>query len=279
MNLIRRKRFYVLIAFAALLALGAWVFLIEPNRLVVNETSVRLDGCNAAQATLRVAVLADLHVGSPFIDQEKLARVVAETNGLKPDLILLAGDFVIDGVRGGNFVEPEAIASKLKDLRAPLGVYAVLGNHDWWNEGERVRDAIQAAGIRVLENEAVKIGDDERKMWLVGLADLMTRKPDWETPLKSVPDDALVIAFAHNPDIFPELPARVRLLVAGHTHGGQVNLPLLGRLIVPSRFNQRYAAGLVAENGKHLFVSTGIGTSILPVRFRVPPEIALLTIE
>ena len=204
-------------------------------------------------------------------------RRVNETN---PDLVLIPGDFVIQGVRGGRFVEPETIAENLKELRARRGVFAVLGNHDWWLNGERVRRALESAGIRVLENDAARVEFDSGKaIWLAGLADLWTRRPDIPGTLAKVTDDAPVIAFTHNPDIFPNMPRRVILTIAAHTHGGQVNIPLVGRPIVPSDYGQRYAAGLIVEDGRHLYVTTGIGTSIIPVRFRVPPEITVLTMK
>jgi predicted MPP superfamily phosphohydrolase len=116
-------------------------------------------------------------------------------------------------------------------------------------------------------------------VWLIGLADAWTNRHDIDGTLKQVPGNASIIMLTHHPDILNQIPNNVQLILAAHTHGGQVNLPLLGRLIVPSQYGQKYAAGLVKENGKTMFVTTGIGTSILPVRFRVPPEIALLTVE
>jgi predicted MPP superfamily phosphohydrolase len=160
-----------------------------------------------------------------------------------------------------------------------LGVYSVLGNHDWWYNGERVRRAFEQNGIRVLEDEVTEIKWHEKSFWLVGLADLWTRPQHINETIAKVPERAPIIALTHNPDIFPRLPQRVPLLLAGHTHGGQVNFPLFGTPIVPSRFGAKYTAGHLFENGHHLFVTTGIGTSILPVRFRVPPEIVLLKIN
>ena len=144
--------------------------------------------------------------------------------------------------------------------------------------GERVRGALTAAGIRVLENEAVRVGRDGQELWVVGLADLWTRRPDPAGALRAVPDGAPVVVLTHSPDVFPTIPARVALTLAGHTHGGQVVLPLIGPPIVPSDYGRRYAAGHVVEGGRHLFVTTGIGTSIVPIRLGVPPEIAVLTL-
>jgi predicted MPP superfamily phosphohydrolase len=255
-----------------------WSFLIEPNRLIVKEETLRLPGWPTKLANMRVAVISDVHAGSPFIGAEKLRDVVTKVNQTDPDLILIAGDFVIQGVLGGHFVEPEIIAGDLKGLRARYGVYAVLGNHDWWYDGERMKRALQNAGIRVLENEVARIDKDGQSLWLAGLADLWTRPQKIEETLHQVSDTGPVIALTHNPDIFPDIPPRVALTIAGHTHGGQVNLPLIGRPKVPSIYGQRYATGHIVEDQRHLFVTTGIGTSMIPVRLGVPPEIVVLTL-
>ena len=272
----RRKR----LAFRVFLALlAAWAFVVEPDRLVVREAALSLPRWPADAGELRLAVVSDLHTGSPHVDAAKLDQLVEEINRLRPDAVLLLGDFVISGVAGGEFVGPEVTAEKLKGLRSAQGTFAVLGNHDWWEGGERVWRALEGAGVRVLENDAVSFTHRDRRVWLVGLADLWTRKPDVQGSLTKVTDDTSpVFVLTHNPDIFPEIPERAALTLAGHTHGGQVRLPLFGRPVVPSRYGQRYAAGHVVEDSRHLFVTTGVGTSIIPVRFRVAPEIALLRI-
>jgi hypothetical protein len=176
-------------------------------------------------------------------------------------------------------MEPEVIASALKGLRARFGVFATLGNHDWWYNANRVKESLKTAGILVIENDAAMIERNGVAIWIAGISDKWEGNPDITSALAGVDDSAAVIALTHNPDIFPSIPARVALTIAGHTHGGQVSLPIIGRPIVPSDFGQRYATGHVVEGAKHLFVTPGIGTSILPVRFRVPPEISLLTIN
>jgi len=276
----------VLVVFVAL---AAWAFWLEPSSVSVRRVSLPVPRWREEHRGLKVAVLTDLHVGSPYVGLDKLRRVVERTNEERPDLILLLGDFVIGGKRdeggteggvvGGTFVGPEPIAAELKNLRAPLGVYAVLGNHDWWFDGERMTRALEGVGLAVLDNRAVRVESGGRGFWLAGVADLWTRKPDIEGTLKQVSTDEPVILFTHNPDIFPEVPPRVSLTLAGHTHGGQVNFPFVGRPMVPSHYGQRYAFGHVVEGGRHLYVSGGVGTSIIPARFRVPPEILVLSLE
>jgi len=276
-----KKRIRVVLAMIPVLlgGLAFWAFLIEPNRLIVHQQTIDIANWSPELSGLRVAVISDIHVGGPFINDKKLRLIVERTNELNPDLIVLLGDYMSGNSWHGHRVEPEVFAPVLKDLRAPLGVYSVLGNHDWWYNGQKVRRALEENGIKVLEDEVVEVKWRHASLWLVGLADLWTRPQHILETLAKVPEGGTMIALTHNPDIFPRLPERVPLLLAGHTHGGQVNFPFIGRPIEPSRFGQRYAAGHVFENGHHLFVTTGIGISILPVRFRVPPEIVLLTLK
>jgi len=269
------------VLFSCTLLLAAWAFLIEPDRLIVNETRIELPAWPADLKGLRIAAISDLHPGGLNVTLDKVRLIVEKTNDTQPDLILLPGDFV-DTALGLFPIDPEVTAAELKKLRARHGVFAVLGNHDWWLDVDRVRKALENAGIRVLENDVAKIDLSERngqRLWIAGFGDLWEGAPNVVATLAKVDDNAPVVALTHNPDLFPQVPARVALTVAGHTHGGQVAIPLIGRPVVPSDFGERYAAGHIVEEGRHLVVTTGIGVSILPVRFRVTPEISLLTIN
>ena len=261
---------------AAVLLLLVWSVVVEPGRLVVRPVLVRSGAWPSGRAPLRLAVLTDLHVGSFRNGLDRLDDVVARTNEQQADVIVLLGDY-IQGHTGAR-VPPEPIAERLSRLHARYGVVSVLGNHDWWFDGWRVRAALERVGIRVLENDAVALGDGSDGFWLAGVGDLWTRPMDITAALSAVPAGAPVILLSHTPDVFPGVPARVALTLAGHTHGGQVALPWIGRPIVPSKFGQRYAYGLVVEDGRVLYVSPGIGTSIVPVRFGVPPEITIVTL-
>lgn len=262
----------LLVGAGALLVYGT---AIEPARLRVSERQLAPARWPAALGGLRVAVLTDLHVGAPHIDLAALRAVVDATNDAAPDLVVVLGDLVIDGVVGGHFVAPEPIAAELARLRPAGSVFAVLGNHDWGFDGPRITAALEHAGITVLDDRAVRL---ERGLWIAGISDLWTRAADVERALAAVDDDAPVLALTHNPDVFPSVPTRVSLTLAGHTHGGQIDVPVVGPPVVPSKFGQRYAAGHVIEQGRHLFVATGIGTSILPVRIAVVPTIDVLTL-
>ena len=259
------------------LLLGVWAFWLEPDSLSVTERQLSLNW--TAERSLRVAILTDLHVGSPFNGIAKLREIVDRTNRAQPAIICILGDLVIQGVLGGRFVPPEEIAAELKRLQAPAGVVAVLGNHDSWFDHARVRDALERVGVHLLEDTAARLDTPAGPVWIAGISDLWTGRHDLAAAMSVVKDDgAPVLLLTHNPDVFPLVPDRVTLTLAGHTHGGQVRLPLAGRPIVPSKFGQRFAAGHVVEGGRHLFVATGVGTSILPVRFRVPPAVTILTL-
>jgi predicted MPP superfamily phosphohydrolase len=275
------KRLRVSLATIILLLGGSvfWAFFIEPNRLVVRQQTIQIANWPQELNGLRIAVLADLHAGAPFIDDKKLRLIVKRTNELHPDLIVILGDYMTGNGSVRRQMQPEVFAPILKDLSAPLGVYSVLGNHDWWFNGKHVRQDLEQNGIKVLEDEAVQLNARGTSLWLVGLADLWTRPQHIEETVSKVPEGAPVIALTHNPDIFPRVPQRVPLLLAGHTHGGQVRFPLIGSVVHSSRLGERYEVGHVFENNHHLFVTTGIGTSIMPARFGVPPEIVLLTVN
>jgi predicted MPP superfamily phosphohydrolase len=275
----QRVRVLLVVLMLLLMSLGIWSVLIEPNRLVVRQETIEINTWPKELNGLRVALISDIHAGGPFIDEKKLQQIVATTNALNPDLIVLLGDYMSQNSWHAQEVAPEVIAANLKQLRAPLGVFGVLGNHDWWYNGEKVRRAFDAASIRILEDEVVEVKRRQGSLWLVGLADMWTRPQHIDETIAKVPSGSPIIALSHNPDIFPKLSKAVSLLLAGHTHGGQVNLPLVGTPVTPSDYGQRYAAGHIFENDHHLFVTSGIGTSIMPVRFRVPPEIVILTLK
>jgi predicted MPP superfamily phosphohydrolase len=149
----------------------------------------------------------------------------------------------------------------------------VLGNHDWRAAGPAMGWALRDAGVRVLENEAV---EGRPGLWVAGLADTRHGFPNARAALRGIPDDAAVLLAVHDPDYFPNVPSRVALTVSGHMHGGQVNVPLLRRPLLPSRFGERYLAGHVVERGRHLYVSAGLGTAGMPLRLRRPPEVPVL---
>jgi uncharacterized protein len=251
--------------------------------------------------SVKLAVVADLHACDPWMSRERIRHLVQHTNNLAPDCILLLGDYVAGRgmMRFADPIREKDWARELGRLTAPLGVHAVLGNHDWWDDAEVQRRrsgtpaaslALQDAGIPVYENASVRLEKDGGAFWLAGLAD---QEAFWSAPgrkagrsrflgcddlagtLGQVKDDAPVILMAHEPDIFPHVPDRVALTVSGHTHGGQIRI--LGYApVVPSRFGNRYVYGHIVEQKRNLVVSAGLGCSGLPVRFGATPEIVMI---
>jgi predicted MPP superfamily phosphohydrolase len=253
--------------------------------------------------SVKLAVIADVHACKPWMDVERIEGIVADANSLQPDCVLLLGDYVA-GKRMGSYSEPVAHkdwAGALGELKAPLGVHAVLGNHDWWEDDDaqerrcgptKAGLALQNAGITLHENTSVRLQKNGSPFWIAGLGDQWAFWPkrwthektyydgidDLAATLALVTDDAPIVLMAHEPDIFPQVPDRVALTIAGHTHGGQVRV--LGYApFVPSRFGTRYVYGHVVEDGRNLIVSGGLGCSGLPMRFGSPPEIVMIELS
>lgn len=266
------------LALLSLLALLAYSFLIEPARLVVQRRELDIPNWPSELAGLRVVLVSDLHVGSPHWGVGRVRELVTQINAERADLIVLAGDYLIHGVKFGRPVPGPAVAAEIGELKAPLGVVAVFGNHDGWH-GRHLRPGLEAKGVHVLDDEVYRVQTRGASFTVLGLADeeMRTRTPLQQLAL--APAAVPLLVLVHEPDIFPELDARVSLALAGHTHGGQVRFPFIGAPIVRSRYGQRYVRGHVVENGRHLFVTTGIGTSIWPVRLGVPPEYVVLTLR
>jgi uncharacterized protein len=264
-----------LAAGAGVAALGYRTFWHEPRRVGLSVERLELPNWPAEVDGLRVGVMADLHAGAPHVPIAQVTRLVSRLNREEPDLVVLLGDYASPRVLGGRRIAPGPVAQSLAALSAPLGVFAVLGNHDWWVHGRAMGAALVASGIRVLENDAFKTGP----LWVAGLADLREREPSIGMTFGSIPEGEPVLALSHDPDLFPFIPDRVALTLSGHTHGNQVNVPLLRNFVTPSHFGTRYGGGHVIEEGRHLFVSRGVGTSTLPGRFRAPPEIGVLELR
>ncbi|TIS59178.1 MAG: metallophosphoesterase [Mesorhizobium sp.] len=248
----------------------------------------------AAGLRLRIVALADIHACRPWMTPERIGALVEQANALQPDLTVLLGDYTAGTRLVSDWVNASDWASALSGLKAPLGVWSILGNHDWWEDlaaqqaggGPTVaRTAFESVGIPVWENDVVRLEKDGHGFWLAGLADQLALRPgkawgrtgfrgldDLNGTLTKVSDHSPVILLAHEPDIFPEVPWRVSLTLSGHTHGGQARLFGYSP-VVPSRFGNRFAYGHVVEHDRNLIISGGLGFSIVPVRFGVRPEI------
>jgi uncharacterized protein len=266
-----------LIVWGTLLAMAAWGFGFEPGWLQQRNLTLSVTDCTDRPMT--IAVAADFHVGAPHAGLPMLRKVVDQLNAGSPDLILLPGDFVIQGVLGGQAVDPAQIAEEFGRLKAPLGVFATLGNHDWWHDGQQVRQALEQKGIRVIENGAIPLPGAGQNVWLVGIGDDMTGHAHPAQALGAAPADARLIVMMHDPANAPDLPPRTIVAFAGHTHGGQVRLPFFGALITPGRSPLRHSLGWLPDVPAPTYVTAGIGTSILPVRFNCPPETVTLRLS
>jgi predicted MPP superfamily phosphohydrolase len=277
--------------------LAGYAFGYEPlYRLSVTRYAINPPGWPPA-FKLKLALVADLHACQPSMPPGRIEEIVEATNALGADAILLLGDYETADGRYRRSLPPQVWASILGQLKAPHGVHAILGNHDYWDAPDaqatrrrpvRSRVALEAAGVPVYENDVVRLEKNGQAFWLAGLADQIAYVTgtvngqmrfegldDLDGTLAKVTDTSPVILMAHEPDIFPNVPSRVALTVSGHTHGGQVRL-LGWSPVVPSAYGNRYAYGHVVEEGRSLLVSGGLGCSILPVRFGVPPEIVLV---
>lgn len=258
----------VMLAFGA--GLLAWGVFVEPGMLV--QQQVVRDGWPGSE--LKIAFFSDLHAGAPHVDREYIENLIARISAESPDLVLIGGDLVINGIIGGRPIPPMEVASLLGKLKAPLGVFAVLGNHDWWHGGPKVSTALQSHGIKVLENRAQLIDrPDGTKLWLVGIGDDFTNHADAHQAFSATDTLWPKIVFMHDPGALFQIKDRFNIAFAGHLHGGQIFVPGLGALVTPGRAPREWAnqQWVEFELGA-LLVSSGIGTSILPIRLNVPPE-------
>jgi predicted MPP superfamily phosphohydrolase len=287
-RLLRDRRIFLACGLGAIAAvfwsLGVWAFLVEPATLTVRHVTV--ESAAWSGPPLRIGVISDTHVAAPHVDVPRVLDLVERMNAEAPDVVVLLGDYT--GGHDPAEMRPVPERSEVlqgvfafRGLRAPLGVFGVLGNHDSWFDETAIEQALIGAGVSVVENRALPVDSDGGRFWVAGLADLHSRRTQPSIPLAltAVPEAGPVIVLTHWPDPFSDVPGRVALTLAGHTHCGQVNLPLIGRPILPSAGSRRWPCGLYDEGGRKLFVTGGVGVSILPVRFRAPPEIVIVTLR
>ena len=284
-----------LLAAAAALAaaIAAYAYFVEPQRLVIDRQELPVRGLDARLEGLKIVAIADIHAGSNGADAQKLRRVVEETNQQEADIVVLLGDYISEDRNSpsGFAVPVPLIVEELAGMRAKYGVFAVMGNHDAGAATEQLTRGFQSVGYQVLNGKLAVLNINGAKLRLLGTKDHQqitiwkNFSDENKALLASTEGQGDVIILQHSPDILPiitgnlEISKDLRLMIAGHTHGGQVWFPVIGAPIVPSSYGQKYAAGHIKDALIDIFVTTGVGTNILPFRFMVPPEIAVLTLR
>jgi predicted MPP superfamily phosphohydrolase len=278
---ITRRKFIRVAATAGVAALAVESTLLEPNRPRIVRLEIALRRWPARLEGFTVALLSDFHY-DPHFSVHPLRSAIGLVNGLRPELIVLAGDFVSvplfgDPAPAASAAEP--CSQLLRQMQAPHGLWAVMGNHDAFTDPDRVTSALRAAGIQVLSNQALPIERDGARFWLGGVDDVLGKTADLDATLHHVPADEATVLLAHEPD-YADHVARypVDLQLSGHSHGGQVRLPLLPPLFLPE-LARKYIWGLYKIGGLTLYTNPGLGTVGVPVRWNCPPEITLLTLR
>jgi predicted MPP superfamily phosphohydrolase len=281
-----RRRFLKLGSAAAAggLAVAADAIIYEPNHLALARVEITLRRLPRELDGFTIVQLSDFHY-DPYFSVIPIEAAVRMSNELAPDLVVLTGDFVSTPVfenlttlrRAARQADP--CAHLLQSLRAPHGVWAVLGNHDGFSDPHHIQATLRRVGIQVLSNSAIPLARAGRRLWLAGVQDVLTGEADLGQALAGIPVSDPVVLLAHEPD-FADVAARypVDLQLSGHSHGGQVRFPLLGAVYLP-RLARKYPKGLRQIDRLTLYTNVGIGTLVVPVRWNCPPEVTLITLR
>lgn len=239
---------------------------------VQRSSIITVEGFPSSAKPIRIALLSDIHTGNAVMRPERLTSIVQAVNDAAPDVVVLAGDFVIGESARGAARRAEDLYP-LAGLKAPQGVFAVLGNHDHWTAPDVIKSSLARAGVIVLENDARRIGP----IALVGIDDRFSKHDDIHLSFRRAATlGGLPIVLTHSPDLIDDLPNEVRIVLAGHTHCGQMIAPLVGPIVRTHQgnplYNQRYRCGRVDEDDRSVFVTAGVGSGAMPLRFGAPPD-------
>jgi uncharacterized protein len=247
----------------------------EPHRIELSKIEIHIEGLPPAFNGFRIAHITDLHYGE-HSTLDFVRRAVEMANSVSPDLIALTGDYVTDGIK-----QIAPVFSVLAELKAKYGIVAVLGNHDHWASADETRNQILNIGAADLTNANRILKKDGGALCIAGVGDLWEDKQDLSAALQGIDPLTPRILLSHNPDFAEEIPAgyRIDLMIAGHTHGGQINLPFIGSPIVPSFYGQKYREGLVRGPHCMVYISRGVGLVGPPIRFRCRPEIPVYSLR
>lgn len=268
------QRLFLALVLAGILLLG-WSYWTAVSDPVVRNARIAVAGWPSGAPSLRLLLLSDVHVGGPDMPPARVRRIVGQINRLKPDIVLIAGDLVTDKRLATRYYSHDEAIAPLAELRPRLATLAVLGNHDHWRDAAAARLAFARAGIRLLENQAVQVGP----VAVGGLDDDFTGRADLPATLAALrPLKGPKLILSHSPDPFADPASDVFLMLAGHTHCGQIAPPLIGPLSTMSDYGRRYACGIVREGGRTLVVSAGLGTSGIPLRLGAVPDMWLVEV-
>lgn len=272
MEITRRQFLKRVCSLGAIGFLASYPIFIERYIVLTNTYRISVPNLPKAFTGFRIIQLSDLHYGF-LVPLELIRNVVEQANELKPDIIVCTGDYVHEK---NSTTQIDQVWPILSKLTAPSGVYSVLGNHDHWADTDR-SDYWLKQTQQDLRHKTVRIERERQQLWIAGAGDLYEDHRNLDILLEKIPDSECRIVLAHNPDSADTpFSKRVDLMISGHTHGGQVNIPFIGTPILPVQ-NKNYSSGLkLSPRGCKVFISKGIGWAIYPIRFNCFPEIAVL---
>jgi hypothetical protein len=253
-----------------------WISRVQPH--VVFRTTIEISGWPRFDRPLRIAFLSDFHAGSYSNDIERLAEIITEAATFTPDLVLFGGDYV-NMSTGGGHLPPRVTAALLARLDGTLGRFAVLGNHDYAYDAHEVAAALRDCGIALLDHERCSATFRNHVIDIIGLPDAHIIRPEARALLASLRPDRPTIILMHDPMWFSKVPVGPFLALAGHTHGGQIKLPGVGIMTNSSKAPLRWSHGMIVDQGRHLYVTAGLGSSFLPIRVGIPPEYAVIDVN
>ena len=277
------KKAWYFISVLVILGLGVlgYAYFIEPYRFIVNNQTLKVPHWSRELNGFKIVAVSDIHGGSNSVTEARLQFLTEQINAQNPDVIVLLGDYVsqTSGKLNSDLKMPiETIVENMKGLKSKYGVFGVIGNHDWWYDEKKVRAEFESVGFKVLENETASFVANGKTVTILGIEDFWKReKVDVKKVFDNVQPPENIIGITHNPDSFDQTSEAISLLLAGHTHGGQVWIPFIGAPLPVAK--REYTAGHILKDGRNLFVTVGFGTTGPAIRFGVPPEIAVITLN